>query len=59
MVMADSLEQRMLGVQKAKEMLGKGIMERLSQAEKRKARITALRDLFELPENLEQDWEAY
>jgi SWI/SNF-related matrix-associated actin-dependent regulator of chromatin subfamily A3 len=59
MVMADSLEQRMLGLQKAKEMLGKGIMERLSQAEKRKARITALRDLFELPENLEQDWEAY
>lgn len=49
----------MLGLQNAKELLGKGAMERLTPAEKRKARLTQLRDLFELPENIEQDWKDY
>ena len=59
LVMEDTLEARMLQLQDAKELLGKGAMERLSPAEKRKARLTQLRDLFELPENMEQDWEDY
>lgn len=59
LVMDGTLEQRMLGLQDAKELLGKGAMERLSREEKRKARLTQLRDLFELPENMEQDWEDY
>ena len=59
LVMDNTLEQRMLALQDAKELLGKGAMERLSTAEKRKARLTHLRDLFELPENMEQDWEEY
>ena len=59
LVMHDTLERRMLGLQNAKELLGKGTMERLSQAEKRKARLTQLCHLFELPENLEKDWFEY
>lgn len=59
LVMNNTLEQRMLGLQDAKELLGKGAHERLSQAEKRKARLTHLRDLFELPEEIEKDWDAY
>ena len=59
LVMKDTLEHRMLGLQDAKELLGKGAMERLSREEKRKARLTQLRDLFQLPETLEQDWEDY
>jgi SWI/SNF-related matrix-associated actin-dependent regulator of chromatin subfamily A3 len=59
LVMNNTLDQRMLGIQEAKDMLGKGILQRLSREEKRKARLTQLRDLFQLPENLEQDWEEW
>lgn len=59
LLMADTLEHRMLGLQDAKELLGKGAMERLTREEARKARLTQLRDLFQLPESLEQDWVTY
>lgn len=59
LVMDQTLEHRMLGLQDAKEMLGKGTMQRLTREEARKARITQLRDLFELPETLESDWMTY
>lgn len=39
--------------------LGKSTHERLTREEKRKARLTQLRDLFEVPESLEQDWSEY
>lgn len=59
LVMDQTLEQRMLGLQDAKEMLGKGTMQRLSPEESRKARLTQLRDLFQIPDSLEQDWTSY
>jgi hypothetical protein len=36
-----------------------GAMERLNPDEKRLARLTALRDLFQVPEDLEMDWVVY
>eukprot|EP00977_Amphora_coffeiformis_P014893 scaffold4244_cov167-Amphora_coffeaeformis.AAC.6 len=59
LVMENALEHRMHGLQDAKELLGKSTYERLTEEEKRKARLTQLRDLFEVPENLEQDWSEY
>jgi SNF2 family DNA or RNA helicase len=47
-VMKDSLEERMIALQESKAALGKGSMEKLSADEKRKARITALKDLFQV-----------
>ena len=56
-VMKDSLEERMIRLQNAKAALGKGSMERLKPEEKRRARLTALRDLFEVDEALERAWD--
>lgn len=57
MVMRDSLEERMLSVQRAKEALGKGSMEKLSADEKKRARLTTLMDLFKVSESeLESVW---
>jgi SWI/SNF-related matrix-associated actin-dependent regulator of chromatin subfamily A3 len=50
-VMKDSLEERMLNIQSAKSTLGKASMEKLNKREKDKARITALRDLFQVQED--------
>jgi hypothetical protein len=36
-----------------------GSMERLNPDEKRLARLTALRDLFQVPEDLEAEWVEY
>jgi SWI/SNF-related matrix-associated actin-dependent regulator of chromatin subfamily A3 len=47
-VMKDSLEERLIALQDSKAALGKGSMEKLSADEKRKARITVLKDLFQV-----------
>jgi SWI/SNF-related matrix-associated actin-dependent regulator of chromatin subfamily A3 len=56
-IMKDSLEERMLALQESKAALGKGTMEKLSADEKRKARITDLKDLFEV-QDVEVLWES-
>jgi SNF2 family DNA or RNA helicase len=54
-LMKDSIEERMVALQDAKAALGKGALEKLRPEEKRKARLTALKDLFEV-EDEEQLW---
>jgi len=50
-LMKDSIEERMVELQDSKAALGKGSMEKLSQEEKRKARLTRLLDLFQVMED--------
>lgn len=57
-VMADSIEERVLRVQEAKQTLGKGILKRLKKEERGKAKVTALRDLFEMDQHKFVDWEG-
>ncbi len=45
-IMAGSIEDRMVALQEAKATMGKGAMEKLKPEEQRKARITALKELF-------------
>jgi len=47
-IMKDSIEERMVALQNAKAALGKGSMEKISQQERKKARLTFLRDLFNI-----------
>ena len=47
-VMKDSIEERMVALTKAKAALGKGSMEKLSPKEERRAKLTAMKDLFEI-----------
>jgi superfamily II DNA/RNA helicase len=47
-VMKDSIEERMVALTKAKAALGKGSMETLSPKEERRAKLTAMKDLFEI-----------
>lgn len=47
-VMKDSVEEKILTLQEAKYALGKGALEKLSAEDMRKARISALRDLFQI-----------
>ena len=47
-VSADSVESRMVDLQEAKAALGKGVFEKLSPEEKRKARMADLKKLLEL-----------
>lgn len=47
-VMKETIEERMLMVQSAKSALGKGTMVKLSAAEEKVAKITGLKDLFEI-----------
>jgi SWI/SNF-related matrix-associated actin-dependent regulator of chromatin subfamily A3 len=56
-IMKDSLEERMLALQESKAALGKGALEKLNADEKRKARITDLKDLFQV-QNVEELWES-
>jgi SWI/SNF-related matrix-associated actin-dependent regulator of chromatin subfamily A3 len=56
-IMKDSLEERMLALQESKAALGKGAMEKLSPDEKRKARTTDLKDLFQV-QNVEELWDS-
>ena len=46
--MTDTIEERMLMVQEAKSALGKGTMVKLNAAEEKKAKVTSLRDLFQI-----------
>jgi SNF2 family DNA or RNA helicase len=54
-LMKDSIEERMIALQDSKAALGKGSLEKLRPAEKRKARLTALKDLFQV-EDVEELW---
>ena len=49
-LMEGSIEERMVKLQESKAMLGKGTQERLTPQEKRKARMTFLKDLFRVGE---------
>ena len=55
LLMKDTLEERLVRLQDAKAALGKGSIERLDPHEKRKAKLTALQDLFEIADN-RQEW---
>jgi SNF2 family DNA or RNA helicase len=57
-LMKESIEERLaLSLQDAKAALGKGSIEKLSAAERRKARLTCLLDLFQVDmSKLEIDW---
>lgn len=55
LLMNDSMEVRLVGLQDAKAAIGKGSLEKLNPEEKRKARLTALKDLFEV-EEVNQSW---
>lgn len=46
--MEDSIEERMVTLQSAKAALGKGSMEKLTPSEERRAKLTAMKDLFEI-----------
>jgi hypothetical protein len=56
--MKDSIEERLAtSLQEAKEALGKGSIEKLNPEEKRKARLTAMMDLFQVDQSkLLVDW---
>jgi len=43
MIMRGTIEERMLGIQRAKAALGKGTMARLSPAEEKTAKMTTLK----------------
>jgi SNF2 family DNA or RNA helicase len=54
LVMKDSIEERMIRLQNNKLMLAKGSLEKFANdEEKRQARLTALKDLFQVEED---DW---
>ena len=59
LIIKDSLEERMVQLQEAKSALGKGSMQKLTKEERKKARITALKDLFQVEEDLNQKWEGW
>lgn len=48
LVMKGTIEERMLDVQKAKSTLGKGTMAKLSKAEEKIAKMTGIKDLFQI-----------
>lgn len=54
-VIGKSIEERMVEIQEAKAAVGKGAMEKLSAEEARKARITDLRTLFQIPAESDDD----
>jgi len=55
--MRDSIEERFIKYQNSKEALGKGSMEKLSHIEQRKAKLTQLKDLFQVNDE-EVAWSA-
>ena len=48
--MEGTIEERLLEIQKHKATLGRGSMERLSPRDEKRATMTAMKDLFEIPE---------
>ena len=57
LLMHGSMEERMVKLQEAKATLGKGSLEKLTPMEKRRARLTALKDLFEIEDKV-QEWSS-
>jgi SNF2 family DNA or RNA helicase len=55
LVMVGSIEERLVTVAKRKEMMGKGTLTKLTEEEERNAKMTAMRDLFDVEE--EEDGE--
>jgi SNF2 family DNA or RNA helicase len=49
-MMKDSIEERMVAVQEAKQALGKGSLEKMSKSDQDKAKLTTLKDLFQISE---------
>lgn len=52
-LMKDSIEERMVRLQENKEILGKGSMQKLRPEERGKAKLTAMKDLFEVEDTIE------
>lgn len=58
-VMKDSIEERMVDLQNAKAALGKGSLQKISPQERKKARLTFLRDLFNIDDqDLVSRWDT-
>lgn len=55
LVMRGTVEERMLKVQKAKATLGEGSMRKLSRAEEKIAKLTTLKDLFQIKSRDDMD----
>jgi SNF2 family DNA or RNA helicase len=63
MVMKNSIEERMMKVQKAKSTLGKGTLTKLTKEEEKIAKLTGMKDLFEIDDvrshgktSISDDW---
>jgi hypothetical protein len=56
-LMKDSIEERMVRLQDAKEALGKGSLQKLRPEERGRAKLTAMKDLFEVEDTVEV-WEG-
>lgn len=54
--MEDSIEERMVTLQRSKAALGKGSMEKLSVKEEKRAKLTAMKDLFEIKDDESDIW---
>ena len=50
-VMQDTIEERLLSIQSRKAAMGKGSMEMLSNKELQRAKVTAMKDLFQIDES--------
>lgn len=59
LIIKDSSEEQMVQLQEAKSALGKGSMQELTKEERKKTRITALKDLFQVEEDIDQKWEGW
>ncbi|CAB9512414.1 regulator of chromatin subfamily A member 3-like 1 [Seminavis robusta] len=56
LVMRGSVEERMLAVQRAKATMGKGTMKKLSASEEKLAKMTGLKDLFQINEEADDNF---
>lgn len=56
-LMSNSVEERLVAVQEAKQALGNGSLQKLTKAEQEKAKVTTIRDLFEIAEADEDGWD--
>lgn len=56
--MENSVEERMLTFQDSKATLGKGTFAKLKKKELAKAKLTAMKDLFEVDEGAVHTWDA-
>merc|ERR1719464_1620448 len=56
-IMKNSIEERFINLQNAKQALGKGSLEKLKKEDRSKARMTAMKDLFQMDCN-DKEWEG-